>query len=202
MNGLAAREHDGLPALELAALPAGRHAERVGDGDVEAAGTLRLGDQVADRLRAVVDRERADLVVAAVEHVAGAELDGLDRVGEAAEDPPKRAEQVAEARRAVERQRHLAAAEGERLQHPGQPEVVVGVEVREEDVLEVDQPDVRAQELPLRPLAAVDQEPVAAAADQRRRRGPLGGGSRARRPEEHDVEVHGASVSPRDASAR
>ena len=39
-----------------------------------------------------------------------------------------------------------AASERERLQHPRQPEVVVGVEVREEDLLQVDQPD-RAQEL-------------------------------------------------------
>ena len=55
------------------------------------------------------------------------------------------------ARRAVDGQRHLAAAERERLQHPGQAEVVVGVEVRDEDLLEVDEADRGAQQLALRP---------------------------------------------------
>ena len=68
------------------------------------------------------------------------------------------------------------------------------MEVRQEDVLEVDEPDVGAEELALRALAAVDEQPVAAAPDERCRRGPLGGGSRARRPEEHDVEVHERAV--------
>ena len=142
----------------------------------------------------MVDGERADLVVAAVERVARRELDRLDRIGEVPEDTPQAREQVAQAGRAVDRQRHLAPAQREGLQHPRQAEVVVGVEVRQEDVLEVDEADVGAQELALRPLAAVDEQPVAAAADERRRGRPLGGGSRARRPEEHDVEVHRASL--------
>ena len=144
----------------------------------------------------MVDREGADLVVAAVDHVARLELDRLDRVGEAAEDPPQRREQVAEPGRAVEAERQLAAAQREALQHPRQPEEVIGVEVGQEDVLEVGEADVGAQELALGALAAVDQQLVAAAADERRRGRPLGGGSRSRRPEEHDVQIHRASVSP------
>ena len=144
----------------------------------------------------MVDREGADLVVAAVDRVARLELDRLDRVGEAAEDAAQHAEQIAQPRRAVEPERQLAAAQGEALQHPRQPEVVVGVEVRQEDVFEVGETDVRAQELALRALAAVDQQLVAAAADERRRGRPLGSGSRSRRPEEHDVQIHRASVSP------
>ena len=66
--------------------------------------------------------------------------------------------QVIEAPWPVERQRHLAAAESERLQHPGQAEEVVGVEVRQEDLVELDQADVRAQELPLRAFAAVEEQ--------------------------------------------
>ena len=37
---------------------------------------------------------------------------------------------------------------------------MVGVEVREEDLLEIDEAHVAAQELPLRALRAVEQEPV------------------------------------------
>ena len=51
---------------------------------------------------------------------------------------------------------------------PGRPEVVIGVEVREEDLLELDEADVAAQELSLRPLGAVEQEPVTASPHERR----------------------------------
>ena len=68
---------------------------------------------------------------------------------------------------------------------------MVGVEVGEEDLLEVDEADVRAQQLPLRALAAVDQDPLAAATDERRGGAALGGGRGAGRPEEDDVEIHG-----------
>jgi len=68
---------------------------------------------------------------------------------------------------------------------------VVRVKVREEDVFEVDEPDVRAEQLSLRPLAAVDEHPVSAAAKERRGR-PARGGRRGRRgPEEDEIEVHG-----------
>ena len=69
----------------------------------------------------------------------------------------------------------LAAAEREGLQHPRQAEDVIGVQVREEDVLEVDEPGVRAEQLALRPLAAVDEQPVAAAAEERRGGAARGG---------------------------
>ena len=73
---------------------------------------------------------------------------------------------------------------------------MVGVEMRQEYVLEVGETDIGAQELALRALTAVDQQLVAPAADERRRGRPLGRGSRSRRPEEHDVQIHRASVSP------
>ena len=57
--------------------------------------------------------------------------------------------------------RHLAPAEREGLQHSGQPEVVIGVVVREEDLAQVDQPDRGPQQLALRSLAAVEQQAVA-----------------------------------------
>jgi len=66
--------------------------------------------------------------------------------------------------------------------------------VRQKDVLEVDEADVGPQELPLCALTAVDQESVAASTNERGRGGPLGCGSRTRRPEEHDVQIHYSSL--------
>ena len=66
------------------------------------------------------------------------------------------------------------------------------MEVREEDLLELDQPDVAAQELPLRPFRAVEEQPLASAADERRRERALRRRRGPGRPEEDDVEIHGA----------
>ena len=63
--------------------------------------------------------------------------------------------------------------------------------VREEDLLELDEPDVAAQELSLRPLGAVEEKPIAAPPDERRAERALRGRHRARRPEENDVQLHG-----------
>ena len=68
---------------------------------------------------------------------------------------------------------------------------MIGVEMGQEDVLEVDEPDVGSEELPLCPFAAVDEKAIAAASDERRRRPTRrsrrgGGGS-----EEDEVEIHG-----------
>ena len=43
---------------------------------------------------------------------------------------------------------------------------MVGVVVRQEDLAQLGEADVRAQELSLRPLGAVEEEPVAAAAHE------------------------------------
>ena len=64
--------------------------------------------------------------------------------------------------------------------------------MRQKDIREVDQADVGSKELPLRALAAVDEQSIAASADECGRGGPLGCGSRTRRPEKHDVQIHGA----------
>ena len=68
---------------------------------------------------------------------------------------------------------------------------MVGVEVGDEHLPEVDQPNRRAEELPLRPLRAVEQQPLASSSDQERGRSTLGGRHRARRTEKDDVEIHG-----------
>ena len=93
-------ERHRLAALERAALGPVRDAERVGGLDVEPARPVVLDERVADRRDAVRDREGDEAVVAAVERVARGELDELVRVGEPAEDPAQRAEQLARARAA------------------------------------------------------------------------------------------------------
>ena len=66
--------------------------------------------------------------------------------------------------------------------------------VREEDLLELDEADVAAQELTLCALRAVEQEPLAAAPNERRAERALGRRHGARRPEKDDVEVHGGRL--------
>ena len=66
------------------------------------------------------------------------------------------------------------------------------MEVREEDLLEIRQADGRALQLSLRSLAAVEQKPLAAAADENRRRCALRGRRCRGRAEEDDVEIHPA----------
>ena len=68
---------------------------------------------------------------------------------------------------------------------------MVRVEVRQEDVLEIDEPGRRAEQLPLRPLATVDEEAIAAAPHEGRRCAPRGCRRGARRAEKEEVEVHG-----------
>ena len=68
---------------------------------------------------------------------------------------------------------------------------MIGVVVGEEDLLEIDEADVAAQQLPLRPLGAVEEEPVAAAPHERRAERALRRRHGARRPEEDDVQLHG-----------
>ncbi len=76
-------------------------------------------------------------------------------------------------------ERDLPTAQREGLEHARQAEIVVGMEVREVDGLELDEADVAAQELPLSPLSAVEEEAFAATADQGRGERALGGGHRA-----------------------
>ena len=183
-------ERDRLAALQLPALGAVGHAERIGGLDVEPARPLVLDERVADRGNAVLDREDEQLVAVALERRARAQLLQLEPVRQPPEDAAQVAEEVAEPRRPVDRERHVAIAERERLQHSGQAEVVVAVEVREEDLAQVDEADGRAQQLPLRPLAAVEEQPVAAAAHEQRRRRAARGGRAAGSAEENDVEIH------------
>ena len=90
--------------------------------------------------------------------------------------------------RPVELEPLLAAAQVIGLEQPGQAEHVIGVVVAEEHDVEIDEPDLRAQQLPLRALAAVEQDAIAAAPDQRRRGRATRRRRRARGAQEDDVQ--------------
>ena len=66
------------------------------------------------------------------------------------------------------------------------------MEVRDEHLWEVDQPHRRAKELSLRSLGTVEEKAVSPSAHEQRSRCSLGGGHRAGRAEEDDVEIHAA----------
>ena len=150
----------------------------------------------------MVDGERLEPVVPPLERLARLQLDDRQRVREPAEERLQIAEELARAARAVHgHARLLAAAEGERLQHPRQAEDVVGVQVREEDLLDLGQSDRRALELALRPLRTVEQQPHAATAQEQCGRRTPGGRHRRGRAEEDEVEIHRLSLSSRRSGA-
>src|SRR6476646_5827608 len=78
---------------------------------------------------------------------------------------------------------------------------MIRVEVRDEHLRQLRQADRGAQHLALRPLAAVEEQALAAA-DEQRRRSPLSRRDRARRPEEDEVEVHWRESRRRDQGLR
>jgi hypothetical protein len=112
----------------------------------------------------VLDRERGDQERAEADLLVRLELDDLERVARAPDhERPQRLPDAPEAGRAMDGERPFARAQVERLHHPQQPEPVVEVQVRDEDRVQLRQAD-GAQQLLLRPLPAVDQDPLAAGA--------------------------------------
>ena len=67
---------------------------------------------------------------------------------------------------------------------------MVGVEVRDEDLVQVDEADRGPEQLALRPFGAVEEESVAATAYEQSRGSPLRGRHRPGRAEEDEVEIH------------
>ena len=77
---------------------------------------------------------------------------------------------------------------------PGQPEVVVGVVVGEEDLAKLDQARATTEQLALGALRAVEEQPLAPTADEQRGRRTLRRRHRPGRAEEDEVEVHPRGV--------
>ena len=184
---------DRLAALQASEVRPRLDAEPGGELGVEAARARVLDERVAERGAAVADGERDDLQVVAADRLVGLEVADRQAVARAAEDRAHALEQGARAGRAVDGQRLLAVAQLEGLQHPRQPEPVVGVQVRQEDVGQVGEPD-GAHELALRALAAVDEDALAAAPDEQRRKPAARRRNRARGAREEERQIHAARV--------
>ena len=67
---------------------------------------------------------------------------------------------------------------------------MVRVVVRQKDLAKLDQTDIRAQELPLSALCAVEEQALSAATQQQRGRRPLCGWHRPGGSEKDKVEIH------------
>jgi hypothetical protein len=193
-NGAPSGKLDCLAVLKRAEERAFRDAKRSCRIQIEASRPGLLYERVAVGRHAVVHPEDDDPVVAPVECIAGPQLDEPKREGQLAEDPLEGTEEVVQPGRPVDRERELASTESERLQHPGKAKVVIGVVVREKNLGQLDEPDARAQELPLRPLAAVKEQPLSPTPHENRRRPAPRGRHGAGRPEQDEIEIHDRRV--------
>jgi hypothetical protein len=193
-DAAAVGQNDGLAALELAEERALRDTESSGLVRVEAAGARRLDERVAVCDRPVRDLEDDDAVVPPLEGVSGPHLDELERVRELSEDAAESSEELDEPGRSEDGQGQLAPAEREGLQHPGEAQVMIGVEVGDEHLRQLDEAYGRAKQLPLGPLAAVDEDALAAAADERAGEPSPRGRHRAGGAQEDEVKIHAPSV--------
>lgn len=167
----------------------GLNAESLRGLGIEATRTRVLVERVPVGDDPVVGVEGLDHVSVPLHQLAPVELVQRDLVGGAAHDPGDRGEQVDEPGWAEDVERLGAVLHVVALQQPRQAQVVVGVQMGDEDRIDGDQPS-RALHLPLRPLAAVEQDAIASAAHEDARGVAPRRGHRAPGAEEDDVQVH------------
>ena len=105
------RAAHGLAGLEPAEVGARRDPEPLGEPWVEAPGPLVLDQRVAVGAHPMVDPEERTSYPSWRTRLPVVELDELDLVGEPADDPAERPEQLPQAGRADDPQRALAALE-------------------------------------------------------------------------------------------
>jgi hypothetical protein len=190
----AASERHGLATLEPPEQGPLGNAELARRVDVEPARALVLDDRVPDARHMVVGGERVDPVPGALHGLPGRERPHLDLVREPADHRLQDGHEIRKSCGPVEPQRRLTRPQRERLQHAGQAEDVVGMAVGDQDVVDVDQSDSRAQELALRPLAAVHQDAVAASPHEVAGGAAMGARRRTGGAQEEDAHVHRAIV--------
>ena len=188
---LRAVHRDRLAALQTPEVAVVGYAEPAGGVDVEAPRSLWLDVGVAERLHPVLDLEGPHLEAIVLDALPRPELDQLDLVAKPAEDPLQRLEQSDQPGGPDDPQRRLPLHQVIGLEQPGQAQVVVGVEVGDVDLVDLDEPG-RVDHLALGALPAVDQQPGASGADQHARGRPPRRGHGATGAEEDDREIHDA----------
>src|ERR1041384_4981764 len=140
---------------------------------------------------AMLYREAADAELPGREGWAGLQFDKLQR--------HRRARQREEASEILPDKTHrLAAAadpqslaqihEAQRCDEAAQAQHMIEMGMRQQHMAEPAKAAAGAEHLPLRPLAAIDQEPLAAGLDQHRRQAAFGRGRAGRGPEKGHLE--------------
>src|SRR5437764_127642 len=79
---------------------------------------------------------------------------------------------------------------------------MIRVVMSEKDLTQVDQTDRRRQELPLRSFPAIEQQSLATAAHEQRRRAAERGRHRPGRAEKDEIEIHATSMAGAARSSR
>ena len=180
---------DRLSALERRVGGPFRDAGSGGRGGIEPSRPLGLDKGVAVGAGAVLGFERAHLVFVVLDRFSGRQLDQLERVPEATEEGREDLKELRQPRRPVDLQRYPPVGEVVGLQQSRQPQHVVGVEVRQEDRIRLHQPE-RALHLPLRPFAAVEQQPLPPTRHQHARRRAPRRGHRPPGAEKSNRQIH------------
>ncbi len=123
---------------------------------------------------AVAHGDGGDAIAVARDRLGRLQLGDAEPIARAPVDEAHLLHERRQPRRPVDLSGALAFAQREGLEHAGQPQPVVGVEVCDEHAVDIAQAD-RADQLALRALAAVEQQAVAADA---RRAPPAGRAAR------------------------
>ena len=159
---------DSLPALEPPEIRSRGHAQALGERWVEVPRPGVLDEHISKGRAAVMAHGHGGHPVSVVLHrLGGRKLDHAQLIRKPPIDEARIVHQAHQPWRPIDRQRLLAFAQPKGLQHPRQPQPVIGMEVREKDAIQIRQPN-RAHQLALRPLATVEQQTLGAAAHQDR----------------------------------
>src|SRR5436309_4038791 len=181
-------DSDCLSFLQPAVEGSARHTKRFRPVDTEAPRARLLLEGVGVAGHRVDRLERLHGILAAVDLSAGRELLGSDR--EARREMPEGEQfghEPLDAPRPLDFERHLASVHGHALDHAGQSEEMVSVEMGEEDAGDLHETEAAQHELPLRPFAAVEQHDFRASFHRDRTHVSLRSGPRTRGPQEHDL---------------
>ncbi len=172
-HGPAVLERDALALVELSPEWPFRNPELERPFGIEPPQPDVLGESVPDGVRAMLRLEHHDVVVAAGDPVAGAELEDLD--GKLVPLDPQIHGQVENARGtlgAIEPDRRRPILKSHGAKQAGDAEHVIGVIVGEEDLGE-GEPDAVPHHLALRPLAAVEENHFPLSPHRERRDVPI-----------------------------
>src|SRR5207245_2238869 len=179
--------HDRFARLELTVQGTARDPEGFRPLHAEPARPHLFLQDEADARDGVDRLERADDVLPAVDFPARRQFLRMDREpGREVAEGQQLPDEPLDAPRSVDLEGRLASVHRHALDHPGQAEEMVPVEVGYEDAGDLHEAERAQHELPLGALAAVEQDDLGAALDRDRAHVPLRRRPRSGGAEEHD----------------